>query len=102
MATPLVSIDAYRQQLKDAVQKYPDAIPLACEDQTQYAGIDKCHTCSLDRKEYFNVETKECQICDGTVDAVTRICHERTYYLPNLDAKKILLPSTLTLQQAKD
>ena len=38
--------------------------------------------------------------CDGTVDAATKLCHARSYYLTNLTANKVILPKNVTISQA--
>lgn len=47
------------------------------------------------------METLQCEVCDGSVEATSKLCHERTYYLPNLESPKVVLPDNMSLDQAR-
>lgn len=71
MATPVTSIDDYHAEIEQMMKDNPEAVIILCK-KTEYSDYQKCINCSTN--EYFNVETKKCQICDGLVNTTTLVC----------------------------
>jgi len=69
---------------------------------TEYSDYKSCFPCSTN--EFFNVETKKCQICDGTFNQTTKICSEKAYLYTNLNSDSIkrivAVPTTIEQENA--
>jgi hypothetical protein len=96
MATPKMSTDDYQAEIARKIKDNPDAVVLLCQN-TEYSDYKTCLNCT--NNEYFNVETKQCQLCDGTINVKTKICAEKAYLYTNLNdqsVKRIVaIPTTI-------
>ncbi len=81
-----MSIDDYHAEIAHKIRDNPEAVILLCKG-TEYSDYTRCFNCSP--VEYFNVESKPCQICDGTVNPTTKICSEKAYLYTNLNNDSI-------------
>ena len=94
MATANVSLSAYKSQLYNMVKNNNNSIIKSCPPG-QYSNFTHCFSCGSGL--LFNVETKSCVKCNGTVDNVTAICHHYVTRLTNLNASGIILPNGTNL-----
>lgn len=86
MATPTMSINDYHAEIAQKVNYNPDALILLCQPN-EYSDYNNCLNCSYN--EYFNIETKRCQLCDGIIDPYTKLCSEKAYIYTNLNQDSI-------------
>lgn len=101
MATPRKSIDEYKKELLDKVQNNKDLIINKCNDDKQYSNYTACFTCR--QGEYFNVESKACSICNGTMNTTTSTCIPKSTLVTNLTtATNLILPDKKTLKDYTD
>ena len=88
MATPGTNLTEYKKQLFQRVNNSGDAIVKKCADG-EYSNGTACFSCKVG--ENFNIETQKCQVCNGTIDATTRICKPRKTMLTDLNATNLIL-----------
>lgn len=101
MATPRKSIEDYKKELYDKVQNNKDYIVDKCNDDKQYSNYTACFSCR--QGEYFNVESKACSICNGTMNQTTSTCVPKGTVVTNLtNATNLLLTDKKTLKEYSD
>ena len=63
-----------------------------CPESQQYSNFTDCFECEL--TQYFNMETKQCDTCNGTLNLTSKLCIPKqtmlTYLDPNNQSKLIL------------
>jgi hypothetical protein len=94
IATSKVTLPAYKAELLYIVKNSGDAIILKCKPE-EYSNYTHCFPCQPAQK--FNIETKKCDSCNGTVDPNTFICDPLKTLLTSPNAVNILLPPTTTI-----
>jgi len=71
MATPKQNLTAFKAELYDKVKNNGDNIIKQCI-AGEYSNYTNCFKC--DKNQKFNIETKKCDTCNGTVDSSTLLC----------------------------
>ena len=82
MATPKMSLGDYQDEIRKKINENPQAVVIMCND-TQYSDYKKCIDCKSE--DYFNVQSKVCALCDGTLNVTTKVCLEKAYLYKNLN-----------------
>lgn len=83
------------------MQNNKDFILNKCNDDKQYSNYTACFTCR--NGDYFNVETKACFFCNGTMNQATNMCIPKSTLITNLTtANNLLLPEKKTLKDYAD
>ena len=96
MATPNLSLPAYKQQLYNMVANNNNSIIRACPPG-EYSNFTNCFNCS--KGQYFNIETKKCASCNGTINNVTFLCQHFKTMLTNPNVTNLILPLGTNLTQ---
>ena len=97
MATSGKSVEGYKQELLAKVRDSKEAVVDKCNDSSQYSNFTACFACG--DNELFNIETKSCGICNGTMNLTTSVCTPKTSLLTNLNkTNNLLLSGNKTLQ----
>lgn len=97
MASSSKSVDQYKQELLAKVNSSRDAVVDKCSDSNQYSNFKACFSCG--DNELFNIETKTCGICNGTMNLTTSVCTPKTSLITDLNkTSNLLLSTNKTLQ----
>jgi tRNA U54 and U55 pseudouridine synthase Pus10 len=88
MGTPKTNLTTYKAELYDKVKNNGDNIVKQCAAD-EFSNFTHCFKC--DKTQKFNIETKKCDTCNGTVDTATLICDPFTTLLTDLDANNLLV-----------
>ena len=79
-------MEEFEQEVKDKIDSNPEANFIHCQPD-EFSNFKECIKC--EEGYDFNIQTKECVFCDGSLDAVTHKCKLKVYLFTNLNAKKI-------------
>ena len=98
MATPRVSIDQYEDEVTKATSS-SEAIVASCPNPQDYSNFSNCFSCKSD--EYFNVQYKTCDTCDGTINETTRLCAVKIHFVSDVSNPNIVnFPTNRSDEQA--
>jgi hypothetical protein len=96
LATKNTKIDDYKKELLNKVQNNGDKFVKKCPDPAQYSNFTTCFKCNTG--ELFNIESKKCETCNGTIDLTTSLCNPKNTFLTSIaSAPNLLLPVNKTI-----